>query len=727
MAEQSYDSEEESSTEESRQKKLLEQAHARWKLADEATNESRILALEDLKFRAGEQWDEHIRAQRELDRRPCLTINKIPQFVQQITNDQRQNRPSLKVHPVDDKADVPTGKVIQGMFRHIEYNSSADAAYDTAFEGSVTGGFGFWRVATEYADPMSFDQEIMIKRIPNALSVRLDPFSIEPDGSDAEWGSVEQILSKEEYRAQYPDSKLAGPDEWETVGNAVPDWMPDGAARVAEYFYKEYQEKQIALLPDGTVVEKSKVPDGVKPIKERKARIPVVKWCKINGCEVLAEKEWKGKYIPIVPVYGQELNIDGKRVLEGIVRHAKDPARAYNYHNSAQTEAIALAPRTPWIIEEGQVEGYEADWESANTRNHAYLKYKGKSINGQPIGPPQRQTFEPAIQGITQAMMIAGDNIKSTTGIYDSTLGNRSNESSGIAIQRRNQQSQTSNFHFIDNLNRSIRHTGRICVDLIPFIYDNERVVRIVGDEDVQELVKINGPTEKDGQQIIYSLNTGKYDVTLDTGPSFASKRQEASQAMLELSKSMPVIGQAAPDLVLKSMDVPGASEMAERLKKTLPPGLVDDPKDKKQQLPPEVQQHMKQMDQMIGDLTQKLHQAHDERDQKTLELESKERIEFKKLEVQLEIERAKLSAKDSLAMFDAEISSIERRLQMLNVGVPIEQDQEQPEQPQGPMMGGAAPMQGQPEGAGMGMGQGTPTGGESPGQPMEQPQGPMQ
>lgn len=721
---------EESTSEESREKKLLAQAHARFKTETEATNERRRVALEDLKFRAGEQWDQSIRAQRELDRRPCLTINKIPQFVQQITNDQRQNRPSLKVHPVDSAADPETAKVIQGLVRHIEYNSSADAAYDTAFEGAVIGGFGYWRVITEYADPASFDQEIMIKRIPNPFSVRFDPHSVEPDGSDAEWASVEEILSKDEYRAKYPDSEMASADSWDMVGATNPDWIEDGSARVAEYFYKEYVKKQIALLQDGSIVEKSKVPKGTPIVKERMARIPAIKWCKINGCEILEETDWPGMYIPIVPTYGQDLNVDGDRILEGIVRHAKDPARAYNYWNSAQTETIALAPRTPWIVEEGQVEGYEDDWASANTRNHAYLKYKGKSINGQPIGPPQRQAFEPAIQGITQAMMMASDNIKATTGIYDSSLGNRSNEVSGVAIQRRNQQAQTSNFHFVDNLNRSQKHTGRIVVDLIPYVYDTARVIRIIGDEEAQELVSVNQPIIVDGKPIIYKLDTGKYDVTLETGPSFASKRQEAAASMMEISKTNPQMMQIAGDLMVKNMDWPGAEQVAERLKKMLPPQLQE-PDKNAPPVPPQVQQKMQQMSKMVEDLTTQLHKVHDERDQKLLELESKERIEFKKLEVQLEIERAKLDAKDSLALLSAEISGIENRLKMLNVGIPMDAEQQQMDQAQAPqgMPPQEMPPQQMPGGppAGAPMDGPNPSGGGSPGQPMGQPEGSMQ
>lgn len=728
--------------------KLLEEAKARFKLAEEAWRDIRKEALEDLEFLTGKQWPDDIKAERARDGRPCLVINKLPQSVKQVTNDQRQNRPSIKIHPIDDRGDIETAKVIQGMIRHIEYNSSADAAYDTAFEHAASAGFGFWRVVTDYVSPLSFDQEILIKRIPNPFSVYFDPYSQEADGSDANWAFVTEDLSKDEYLAKYPSTKLAEAYKsgggWESLGDQSPDWIKSDGCRVVEYFYKEFVEKEILLLSNGSTVLSEALPSqglptGVEVLKKRKAPVPVIKWCKLNGVEDIESTEWPGSYIPIVPVYGQEYNINGKRILEGIVRNARDPARMYNYWASAETEAIALAPRTPWIMVEGQDEGYEADWASANRRNHAVLKVKPLSINGQPAPLPQRNAFEPAVQAITQARMMAADDLKSTTGIYDAALGARSNETSGRAILARNNQAQTSNYHFNDNLTRSQKHTGRILIDLIPKIYDTERTIRIIGDEGDERVVKLNTEFEENGEVRIYDPSAGKYDVSVDLGPSFATKRQEAAQSMLEMTRAVPQIMQIAGDLLVKNMDWPGAQELAERLKKTLPPGLAEDKS--KKPLPPEVQAQMQQMNQMVEQLTGKLNELQSEKEQKLLELESKERIEFKKLEVQLEIERAKLDAKDALALLSAEIAQIENRLQTLNIAAPIKSaDQaEQPEQmaqpgqqqaqefpmPQQPQASpdAGAPMGAEMPGEEMGMSEDL-TGEESPGQFME---GPMQ
>jgi len=694
---------------------ILETAKKRFELAVEAEASIRKDALDDLKFSAGDQWPSDIKSARDSDRRPSLTINRLPQSIHQLTNDQRQNRPAIKVSPVDDRADIETAKIFQGIIRHIEYSSNADTAYDTAFDSAVRAGFGYFRVITEYCDPKSFEQEIRIKRIRNRFSVYLDPSYQEPDGSDANWGFIVEDISKEDYKAQYPESELASMDDWSTTGDTKPGWSTTESARVAEYFHKELKETKLLLLNDKSVVTKDEfdesvasgiIPEGIAVVSERVSHIPVIKWCKINGVEILEETEWPSKWIPIIPVLGEELDIDGVRTLTGIVRHAKDPQRMYNYWASAETETIALAPRAPFIGVEGQFEGHENQWKTANTKNHAFLEYKPKSIGGQPVGPPQRNVYEPPVQAITQARMMASDDLKATTGIYDAALGNRSNENSGIAIQRRSLQAQTSNFHFIDNLSKSIRHLGRILVDLIPHIYDTDRAVRILGEDGSEEIVRINELFERKGKPVKYDLSTGKYDVTINTGRSFETKRQEAVQSMLDLTKAYPQVAQVAGDLMVRNMDWPGAQDIADRLKKSLPPGLADD-KDKKQPIPPEVQAQMGQMNQLIEQLTGKLNEAQDKLDTKSVELESRERIEMAKIQANIEIELAKMGSQEAQILLKQEVAEIQSRLSQLNYDQPFEHESNLE-----PEMSGAGPAMGQ-----MPPDNQQPTGGSSPGE----------
>jgi hypothetical protein len=670
---------------ESPHEEILETAKERFRLAVEAEAQIRELALDDLRFRSGEQWPDQVKAQRQADARPCLVINRLPQFIRQITNDQRQNRPAIKVHPVDDKADVDTAKVFQGLVRHIEYNSNADVAYDTAFDGAVTGGFGYFRVLTQYCHHQTFEQEILIKAIRNQFMVYRDPSSKEPDGSDMEWCFVNEDIAPEVFKKLYPKSQEHSSDAFKSVGDDAPEWMPGGNIRVSEYFYKEYADQKIVLLKDGTVWAADSMPEGTTEEmidKRRTAKVPVIKWAKITGLEVLEEGEWAGQWIPIIPVYGEVLDINGKLIMEGVVRNAKDSQRMYNYWASSETETIALAPRVPFIGAEGQFEGYENQWKTANTKNHAFLQYKPITVNGEMAGPPQRQAFEAPVQAITMARQQAAEDLKATTGIYDAALGNKSNETSGIAIQRRNQQAQTSNFHFVDNLTRSLRHAGRILVDLIPKIYDTPRAARIIGEDGEQEIVRINEVFKKDGDVKNYQLSAGKYDVIIETGPSYATKRQESAASMIELSKANPQISQIAGDLMVRAMDWPGANEIADRLKKALPPGIGED--DKNAIIPPQVKQQMDQMGQMMDGLTKQLHAAHDQIEQKTLELESKERIEMEKLKVQAEIALLQVGSKESMALLGHQIGEIQHRLDLLHAKEQSAFQAEQAEQTQG-------------------------------------------
>lgn len=712
---------------------VIERAKTRFRLAQEYWSPIYKLAEDDLKFRTGEQWPADIKGRRDQDGKPSLTINKVGPAVRQVTNEQRQNRPSLKFSPVDDMADIETAKIRQGLSRHIERRSNADAAFDTAFESAATGGIGFLRLVTEYCDPVSFDQEILIKRVPNFLSALLDPSFQEPDGSDAIFGFISHKMSKDEYQAEYPDSDLAKDDIWKN--NSDSDWIEAEECRICEYYEKTFEPETLYLLSDGTTLledelaelkaELGQLPPGIHVVNTRKTVLPKITWYKLNGCEVLESTEIPGQYIPIVPVLGDEYYIDGKRVLSGIVRPAMDPQRMYNYWASSETETIALAPRAPFIGVEGQFEGHEARWATANIQSHAYLEYKAKDINGTPVGPPQRNVYEPPVQAITQARRLASDDLKATTGIYDASLGAKSNETSGVAIQRRNVQAQTSNFHLIDNLMRSIRHVGVIINSWIPVYYDGPRVGRIIGEEGEDEIVKLNEEFKHKGQMVTYRMDVGKYDVAVETGPSFATKRQEAAAAMLDLTKSYPNLFPIIGDLMVKNLDIPGAPEMAERLKKVAPPGVIED-KDKKP-IPPEVQAQMQQQGQMIEQMTEQLHKLSEELEQKTRELESKERIEFKKMQIDLQKTLAMLDQKDSALMFQtqvgqihkqqqsnvagmqAQIAELQQQLNAVHFGQPI--DQEQPFENEMASGGPEAPVMPQE--------QQQPTGGFSPGNNM--------
>ncbi len=661
--------------EKSKSKSILETARERYKLGRDSWQAIYDAGLKDLQAVAGDQWDESVKNQRTLDKRPVFTVNRLPQFIRQVANDQRQNRPSIKVSPVDDKADIETAKILQGIIKNIENSSNAARAYDRAFECALSNSFGFYRIRSEYISPTSFDQELRIDQIPDPFLVTLDPFFREPDGSDMNWGFIECDYSKDDYLEQYSESELAKAN-WKDFSSLSEGWVQESSVRICEYYCKEYKEVSIAQLSNGEIIPENRAEETLQGYLAqglevqiqavRKTKIPLIKHYKINGSEILEETELPISYIPIIPVLGNELIVRGERKIESLVRHAIPSQQLHNYWVSSEAEAIALAPKAPYIAAEGQIPvEYKAQWQTANEKNHSVLIYKPTTIGGTAVPPPQRNVYEPAVQAITNARMQSSEDMKATTGIYDAALGSRSNETSGVAIQRRNQQAQTSNYHFIDNLSRSNRHGGKILVEWIPYCYDTERAQKIIGEEGDEKVVFINKLFEEHGKQKEYNLSVGKYDVVVETGPSYATKRQEALTSMLDLTRSYPQLFSIVGDLMMKNMDLPGASEMSERFKKTLPPGLAEQD-DEKPQIPPEVQQQLEQSGQMIDQLTQQLNQTQEEIRIKKYELDSKERIEMAKLENQAAIELAKLESKEAIEHLYAQISELDQRQKQL-------------------------------------------------------------
>jgi hypothetical protein len=545
-------------------------------------------------------------------------MDKIGQYIRQIVNDGRQNRPSIKVRPVDSGADVPTAEVFQGLVRHIEDRSSADAAYDNALDNAATCGFGWFRVLTEYAGDDTFEQELCIKRVRNPLSIRTSPFQ-EADGSDMKFAFVVEQMPKEEFEATYPGKM---PDSFD-MAEGIQDWYGD-EVRVAEYWYVKEEDRTLYLMEDGSVIPQARYDElqegGMLELDSfvvEKRNIPVRKvyHCKVSGKEYLTEpQEWLGKWIPIFPVIGNELDCEGKVSYSGIVRPAKDALRLYNYSRSAFAERVALTPKAPWVAAEGQVEDYEQEWNTANTDNHSVLRYKPTSLNGTPVPPPQRVSATDIPAGFAQDMQISEHDIQGAIGMYNASLGAPSNERSGKAIMARQREGDVGTFHYHDNLNRAIRHCGRVLVDLIPKIYDTNRVVRILGYDGTPDEAQINTelPTasQKLGTKMIYNLNVGKYDVTTSTGPSYTTLRQEKAEVMAEMVQAAPQLMGIAGDLIVKAQDWPGAEEFAERLQMALIPPVQQAIQAKKQSSEsPEVSQVRAQYEQMANQVADQVQQ----------------------------------------------------------------------------------------------------------------------
>lgn len=657
-------------TQEESDQQILARAKRNFQIAADSETEIRKDALDDLKFCKGDQWAPEIRRQRENEKRPCLTVNQLPQFIRQITNDQRQNRPSIKIDALDFGADTKDAEIREGLIRHIEEQSNAEIAYDTAFEQAAKCGFGYFRIDHDYKDPKSFDQEIFIKRIRNQFSVYLDPAAQEPDGSDANWGHVFDQMSKSEFRAMFPNSSLAKMDDWTSTGDqSESGWFEVDGCRISEYFEKSFERKTLLLLTNGEIYFEDEIPEGLDPsvgVKQhRETVIAVIYRYKINGVEILEKTRCPGKFIPIIPVYGDEYMIEGQKTLEGVIRHAKDPQRIVNFTRTAEIEAIALAPKAPWLIAEGQDEGFTKEWKTVNRENLAVLHYKPKTIGGEAVPPPKRIVEEPAIQAIAAAGAQFQQDLRATTGVQDAELGKESNEVSGRAIERRTKQAQVSNFHFSDNFARSLKHAGRIILEWMPEIYDTARTVRVINPEGKSDIIWINKVFLENGQEKLITLTEGNFDVTVDTGPSYSTKRQEAVASMIDITQKYPKIMDIAGDIMVENMDWPGAQVVADRIRKTLPPGLVDDPG--KEPIPPQAQAQMQQMNQAIQALTQQLQAAQKVIETDQVKSESRERVEYEKLKAQLAMKVMEHEHGHAENTFKAETAVLNKQLDMLS------------------------------------------------------------
>jgi hypothetical protein len=609
---------------------ILTVARARLDMAVSALAESREDEIDDLRFYAGSpdnhwQWPADVLATRgavqgqTINARPTLTINKLPQHVRQVTNDMRQNRPGAKVIPVDDNADVQVAEIFNGMIRHIEYISDADVAYDTACENQVAYGEGYITLMTEYCDPNNFDQDIKIGRVRNSFSVYMDPLIQDPTGADAKWCFITEDLTKAEYERQYPDAAPISTLQSLGVGDqSISNWLNEDTVRIAGYYYIDYEKAKLNLYPGGQTAFEGTVEDKQlklvygKPKRTRESVNPKVRYCKINGYEILEEKEWAGKWIPVIRVVGNEFEVDGRLYVSGLVRNAKDAQRMYNYWVSQEAEMLALAPKAPFIGYGGQFEGYEDKWKTANTNNWPYLEVNPDVTDGQGAVLPLPQRAQPpmASTGLLQAKAGASEDIKSTTGQYNASLGMGSNERSGKAILARQREGDVGTYHYGDNLTRAVRHVARQLVDLIPKIYDTQRIARIIGEDGETKMVKINPEQEEPVREIrdmenpdiviekIYNPGVGKYDVVATTGPGYATKRQEALEAMAQLLQGNPQLWQVAGDLFVKNMDWPGAQEMSKRFAKTIDPKIMED-NDKS----PELQAAEQQMQAMAAEM----------------------------------------------------------------------------------------------------------------------------
>jgi hypothetical protein len=547
-------------------KKILKEIQDRLQKAKDDDFENREMALDDLKFVGieGAQWPEDVKAARTSEGRPCLTINKMSTFIDQVVGDQRMNRPTIKVIPVDSNGDIETARILGGWIKHVENISKADIAVDHGFEQTVTCGYGALRVVTKYVNGISNDQDAYIEKVENALAIYWGKSS-EYDRSDAKYCIIITDMDRDEYEEKYDRE----PMEFNTLNsNYVEGWCTKDTVRLAEYFVKVPKKEKFYFLDDGRAVKKVEKGDIV--ISDRIVESYDIKWYLVDGGNILERNDWVGKkYIPIIPIWGKELNVGGKRVIRSLIRNAKDSQRMYNYWNSVDTEVITLQPRVPYFVTAKQISGNEGMWNESNKKNYPYL-----IVNPDKDAPgwPKREMPPQASSGMIERIQNTDQEMRDTVGLQKASLGMQSNERSGRAIIERKKEGDTGTFAFIDNLSRSIEQVGRVLIDIAPGILDTERVVRLGLVDGSQEFVGINKEVTIGGiSQILNDISVGTYDIVVTVGPSFSTQRTEARQSMQEFIQYYPNAAPFIGDLYAKAMDWPGAEEVSERLAFLLP------------------------------------------------------------------------------------------------------------------------------------------------------------
>lgn len=535
---------------------IIEKAKKRFKRDQRLWSNIYDKSAEDLHFLSDDefaQWDKADFEERTKTGRPALTVDQLGQFVHQVANDIRMNTPTINVLPSDVNATKDTAEILKGIIREIEYHSNADDVYDTASLNSVKCSIGFIRVDHEYVDG-SLEQQLLIKRVVNPLSCWIDFDSIECDGRDAKHATIIDRMTVEAFKAKYPDFE---PSCFES--DKLTGFKDDEEITIAEHFVIE-ETPEVITSQDG--------------LTSREINKKTVRRYKLSGKDVLEETTFPGTYIPVIPVYGEEAWINGERHIFSLIRKSKSAQRMFNYWKSLETELLMKAPQAPVMAAEGQVEDYAEDWKHPSKA--MVLRYKAKDLDGNVLGAPQR--LEPPVipTGIVNAARQTVDDIKATMGIYNASLGMRSNEQSGIAIRQRQAEGDVATYHFADNLVRSITQVGRILVGAIPAIYDTPRILRIIGAEDETKSIGVNGALALDQTQTV-DLTQGKYDVRVTTGASFATRRQEAAEFLTTMMHAQPELLKLAGDLLFKNMDFTGSDALSERMKKIMDPKLLEE------------------------------------------------------------------------------------------------------------------------------------------------------
>lgn len=665
----------------------------RFEITAETESESRKQGLDDLKFSIGTgQWDEAVRANREIDGKPCLTVNRAPSFLRQYTGDERQHRPAMLVNPVGSGADIELAKIHQGVLRHIEVASFADVTYDDSYDWMMRTGWCPWRIKTDYISDMGFDQEPRIEPFENPFNAYLSPVR-NPLGQDPLWAHVVESLSKEEYEARYPNSLMVQLRFPTDTGAPAPGWVTKHGARIAEYWWIELKPEIICQLSDGSVKFKHELDELEKAAidDERETITRKVHCVKHNAVEILERYEYLGRYIPLVDLFGVRLNINGRSYKAGMVRDYRDAQRIYDFMVTRQVEQIDAQGKDPLFVPMGGTENFEEFYRLMNRKNFPYVPYQPYDKQDKPLPPPSRANRNVDIAGMAAIIKQADYDMKAVVGIYGPQVDQPGMQAeSGFAILNREMQSDKGMLSYSDNLNRAIRWQGKILLDLWPRYITEPKLQRIINpDDSIKNAAVFNSQhsQSQDADYLLqanalkkaYDVGKGEYDVTLSAGPMSQTGRKESFKALTQVI-AQPAVAQSQaffPILFLwaHNADFNGADELAKIFKKMIPPQLQEaDSEDKDAQLAAK-DAALQQLTQQQQQLVMELARASDTIRTDRLNIESKERVALFNNFTQLTIQRLKSHDAAAQAQLDAQLETIQHRMETLHESMSVEQE----------------------------------------------------
>jgi len=670
----------------------------------------------DVKFFNGIQYDEQwARASRARGRKVQIQLNMLPQNVQVIENQIRQMDIAVVVHSTDEKGSEETAEIFEGIFRHIENCSNAKQAYISAYgkNGALVPGLGFVKWNKRYVSNTSMEQELYIEEIKDPFRILVDYYAKKSDFSDAEFWFEFDLYSKDDFEKKFPHAQLSSFQSWD--GCRLKGWVYESSVQVVKYWYKDSTEKLLITLEDGQTGfsdelgydnfdptenspqrpttpqeqylhmemskdEKGNLPKDYQvplstPLQVKDSRLSndvKIKWILTNGVEILEQGEWDDSEFPFVGFVGTDTYYDGERQIYGLIRNTHDSQKMINYMASNFIQKVGATNKTPWIASvEAIPENLRKDWNSSNVDEKAVLYYQ-EYVNGRQITPPFRgDNVEPAVQALLQGSQLFGESLKKTMGIPDAMLGtlpNQAIQQSGVAVNNLTEQGAQANHHFTDNMVLSMKRIAELGIRLIPKIYDTERAIRIIGADGEQELIRINEIFNHKGKQVHYDLTAGEYGVTIDTGPSFSTRKAQTSEQLIKFLSIEPQLAPVVADIFAKNSDWDVNGALADRIKlwqSSVMPWMAQ--ADNQDPIPPQAMAQMTQMQNQHGQLLQLLQKVElenqhlkQEKQAKVIDNAAKERLEIIRNAGNLQIERLKLQStmiesKDDMVKFSTQ------------------------------------------------------------------------